>query len=410
MVQVIGQGRIKPPSGSQRLGMALSNAAGGLTEHVLNQKNLQMEEDKREQRRNAVSEYLGVDLPKGLSDDDLKEIVKSQILGKKQSLLGREKAEKDDLVRSLTQKALSGQELSADEESKLPANVQLSIARNKKPATKRLSEKPIESEQLQALHNSRITPGFDEMDEVDQYRTMIDNGVSPELAEKESKLTGSKLDRRQKASESAYKAQEDFINQTTQSYRAFETETKPRLLQMQKLASDDDLISPTASVFLDAMGVPLGALEDPSSELYNKLSLDLLKGLPESYGNRILKVEVDNFLKTIPSLLNSPSGRRMIASNFLKLGEMKEVYYNAMRQKQRESLDSDKPLPRDFQQSVFDQVKPQINRINEEFVKMSDIKHIPPNTIPFFTPDGQIKFVPKDKAEWAQENGGRRIW
>ena len=123
-----------------------------------------------------------------------------------------------------------------------------------------------------------------------------------------------------------------------------------------------------------------------------------------------MKVEVDNFLKTIPTLANSPDGRRMIASNMLKLGEMKEVYYNAMREKQREYLDENKPFPKDFEQVVFDQVKPQIDRINKEFVQMSEIKSVPENTVPFFSPDGSIKFVPKDQVDWAQKNGGRRIW
>lgn len=210
--------------------------------------------------------------------------------------------------------------------------------------------------------------------------------------------------------EKAYKAQENFINETTSSYRAFETDFKPRLLQLQKMASDDDLVSPTAAVFLEHLGIPLGALDDPTSELYNKVSQDLLKGLPESYGNRILKVEVDNFLKTIPQLINSPAGRRMIASNMLKLGEMKEVYYNEMRKLQSGYLEQDEPLPKDFQQRVFDQVKPQIDRINNDFQKLTEIKDVPEDTIPFFNPGGEIEFVPKDLEQWAIDNGGRRIW
>jgi len=339
--------------------------------------------------------------------DRRKEIEELKGQGKKS--VQEEKLEKNKaILRELEkQYGLEEGQLKAFEDNPQMA---ASVFKPSKEPRKRLEEQPVDPEQKKAIEAARNVPGYNDMDEVDQYRTLLDHGVSPKLAETESKLTSTKLERKQKGVESSYNAQKDFINETTDKHRAFETDTKPKLLQMQKVASDDTLISPTAAVFLDAMGIPLGALEDPSSELYNKLSLDLLKGLPDTYGNRILKVEVDNFLKTIPSLLNSPNGRRMIASNMLKLGEMKEVYYNAMRQKQREYLDSDQPLPRDFQQLVFDQVKPQIDRINEEFVKMSNIKSIPNNTIPFFSPNGQIQFVPKDKADWAQENGGRRIW
>lgn len=241
--------------------------------------------------------------------------------------------------------------------------------------------------------------------------------VDPNLArilqmQKDTELKGRREERKEerREAETSYKRHEDFINDTTTSLKTFQSDTKPKLLQMQKLASDDDLIGPTAAVFLEELGIPLGALADPSSELYNKLSLDLLKGLPETYGNRILKVEVDNFLKTIPSLLNSPNGRRMIASNMLKLGEMKEVYYDEMRNQQRQYLDQNKPLARDFQQRVFDQVRPQIDRINNEFVKMSEIKSVPPGTIPFFDPSGDIVFIPEAQQQWALENGGKRIW
>lgn len=209
----------------------------------------------------------------------------------------------------------------------------------------------------------------------------------------------------------SFKAQKDFIDSTTQGYRGFKTDMEPRLKQMQQINSDD-LISPSAAKFLEIMDIPLGVLENPSNELYSKLSQDLLKGLPETYGNRILKVEVDNFLKTIPTLLNSADGRRMIASNLLKLGEMKETFYNEMRNMQKQYLDTEKPLPKDFEQRVLDNTLPMINRLNQDFSQMSQIKSVPENTVPFFDPQGGISFVPNnpEALQWAATNGGRRIW
>ena len=277
-----------------------------------------------------------------------------------------------------------------------------------KPAKKTQASQPIDPEQINIIKKVRSQPGFSDLDELGQYKELTNAGVSKENAAEESKLRGTQLTRKQQGFDNAYKAQQPFIDETTHKYNAFETEMKPRLLQMQNIP-DEDLVSPTAAVFLEELGIPLGALDDPSSELYQKLSQDLLKGLPETYGSRILKVEVDNFLKTIPTLLNSPEGRRMIASNMLKLGEMKEVYYNEMRKQQKEALDKQE-IPKDFQQRVFDQVKPQIDRINNDFVKLSEIKSVPKGEIPFFNPNGDIEFVPKEHAQWAIENGGRRIW
>jgi len=282
------------------------------------------------------------------------------------------------------------------------------VTRPQKDSKKTQASQPIDPEQLKIIKNVRSSSEYKEATPLEKYQLMTDSGISKENAQAEADIAAKQSDIQQKGFEGAYKANEDFINEATSSYKAFETEMKPRLLQMRNIP-DDEIVGPTAAVFLEHLGIPLGALENPSSELYNKLSQDLLKGLPETYGSRILKVEVDNFLKTIPTLMNSPDGRRMIASNMLKLGEMKEVYYNEMRKQQTEALDKNK-FPRDFQQKVFDQVKPQIDRINNEFVKLSDIKSVPKNTIPFFTPTGEVKFVPKEHAQWAQENGGRRIW
>jgi len=279
------------------------------------------------------------------------------------------------------------------------------------------ADRSIDADQLSKIDNVMNDPHWEKATIPQKQQLLSRGGVSNanqdsilKAISEDEKINIEKEKTSNKAIESAYKSQEKFINDTTSSYKAFETDTKPKLLQMQKLATDNELISPTANAFLETLGIPLGVLENPDSELYNKLSLDLLKGLPETYGNRILKVEVDNFLKTVPGLANSADGRRMIASNILKLGEMKEVYYDEMRKQQREFLDNSKPLPRDFQQRVFDQVKPQIDRINSDFVKLSEIKAIPPDTIPFFDPDGEITFVPKEHAQWASENGGRRVW
>lgn len=400
-IQVV-RARERAPSTSDKFLEAFGQSAERIGSALAGRKHRQEEDE-------ALKKAYGVDFS-GIRDPKQRQLLAEQSrLSQSQGL----KATSQEEVQSIYAKGLRGEELTPQELSRLPVNAQTQLKKATQPAkepVKRLSEKPIEPEQLEAKRRAKATPGYNEMNELEKLDTLIENGVAPSLAEQEAKLTSSKLEREQKTFESSYKAQEDFINKTTDSYKAFETETKPRLMQLQKIASDEELIGPTAAAFLDTLGIPLGALEDPSSELYQKVSLDLLKGLPETYGNRIMKVEVDNFLKTIPTLLNSPEGRRMVASNMLKLGEMKEVYYNEMRRQQRGSLDNSKPLPRDFQQVVFDQVKPQIDRINNEFVKMSEIKAVKPGMIPFFTPNGEIKFLPKDKAQWASENGGRRIW
>lgn len=403
------------PSKSEQFSQAISRAAVGTAGYLHQEEQKKQQNEFQQQERKSIADFMereyGVKNSENLPKEFQMEVLKAS-QSQRNKLAGQPSDEETRHRNDIVGRALRG-EATPEEEASLPAEDQLKIANHKlkkdKEPTKTQASKPIDPEQLNKIESIRSQPGYDEMDEVDQYRALTRAGVSKENAEAEARLTGQKLERNQKSADTSYKAQEEFINQTTDKYRAFESDTKPRLMQLQKIANDEQLIGPTSAAFLETMGIPLGALEDPSSELYQKVSLDLLKGLPETYGNRIMKVEVDNFLKTIPSLLNSPEGRRMIASNMLKLGEMKEVYYNEMRSQQRSALDSNKPLPKDFQQRVLDQVKPQIDRINNEFVQLSEIKSVPKGTIPFFY-NGKVKFVPKEHAEWATENGGRRVW
>lgn len=404
------------PAGTPRRNLAAEfagNFTSGLMEggfQGLERKRLS-ESEKKENA--ALKELTGMDFS-GLTGENRKELSKIALQGK---LRSQEKA--DALKRSAP--ILRDMESKYDlPEGSLDAYAEnLPLARQihePKVSKKTQAAQPIDPEQLEKINSVKSMEGFEEAPPSKKNAMLIENGVSKENAKaivdpyiEEGKLKEKELSRQQAGIERSDKAQEKFIDDTTRSYKSFETDTKPRLLQMKNIP-DEDLITPTKAVFLDALGIPLGALENPASELYQKLSQDLLKGLPETYGSRILKVEVDNFLKTIPTLLNSPEGRRMISSNMLKLGEMKEVYYNEMRRQQQQAIDDNKPLPRDFQQRVFDQVKPQIDRVNNEFQKLTEITSVPKDTIPFFNPMGEIEFVPKEHAQWAQENGGRRIW
>lgn len=422
MVQIIE----RRPSFGEQFGRALGTGSGaGLQEGLANR-----QKAKQLAGENDAAKRQGIDLY-GITDPELrKEAYKQKLTGKReqenlheQANIDRQTAadifgteENDELVSTFNPKeknknvpkwkSMSDEQV-ASLELRNPKAGQIIRNLRKESA----SNTPISPEQMDLMKNVRSQPGFDDLDELGQYRAYIDAGVSPINSEREAKLTTPGLERKETKLEKSYASEKEFIDKITDQYKSFELEMKPRLQQMQRL-DPEKIASPTAAVFLEAMGIPLGSLDDPSSELYSKLSQDMLKGLPDTYGNRILKVEVDNFLKTIPQLVNSPDGRRMIASNMLKLGEIKEIYYNQMRNMQQKYLEEEKPFPKDFQQRIFDNALPKLKQSTSEFVKMADITSVPPNTIPYFNNQGEITFVP-DEPEWiefADKEGGKRIW
>lgn len=422
MVQVINTGN---PQGklAETLGMSLGQGLGqGLNtfyankaiDEVLNDPNLKDAplSQKWQQLGSTLSKYgeTGQQL--------LQQRLQAEQYGEQEKQQKIQQKKGDILRRRLAGESISDAEnklFTADEELAIAKHQQqLQIAQTNAAAKGQgkltQASQPINPEQLAAINKVESDPKFKDATLPEKGKMLRDAQVSKENADAVLKPYQQQSELDQKATDTSFNLQKDFIAETTNAYKGFETEMKPRLMQMQKIATDEDLIGAPAAKFLEVLDIPLGILENPSNELYSKLSQDLLKGLPETYGSRILKVEVENFLKTIPTLMNSPEGRRMIASNMLKLGEMKEVYYNEMRRQQLAIDESGKPYPRDFQQRVFDQVKPQIDRINNEFVKMSEIKSVPEGTIPYFSPSGEIEFVPKEHAQWASENGGTRIW
>lgn len=68
--------------------------------------------------------------------------------------------------------------------------------------------------------------------------------------------------------------------------------------------------------FFGIPGIDLTAsLLSPESQEFEKLSTDLVKGIKDIYGGRINQFEVETFMKTIPSLLQSPEGRQAVIEN-----------------------------------------------------------------------------------------------
>lgn len=97
MVQIIEENR-RPqrqhsPSAADRLKNALAYGIGVAGETYVKEHERKENEQKREKRRSAASEYLDMDLPEGLGDEDLREILKSGLIGKRESELQREKYE-----------------------------------------------------------------------------------------------------------------------------------------------------------------------------------------------------------------------------------------------------------------------------------------------------------------------------
>lgn len=188
--------------------------------------------------------------------------------------------------------------------------------------------------------------------------------ISSQLREREIKQKESHEEARK--SEWEYSQHRDFRKEVSTNYKdALESEM--RLNRMEELNKNGTLTGPSTAMILEKMGLPLGVLGNPDSEEFDKLSKDMLKNIRTYFGARINVVEVENFLKTIPSLLNSPEGRDRVINNLRMLLEPRKMMFDEYRKIKQESKESGKPMPIDLEETVIERIKPQLDELSKKF-------------------------------------------
>lgn len=102
-----------------------------------------------------------------------------------------------------------------------------------------------------------------------------------------------------------------------------------RLSRMEELNEGGGLNSTATETLLRGvegilpfgMHLDLTALRTADSQEFNKLSTDFLKDAKKFFGSRVTDNEIKLFLKTVPTLTNSPEGRRRVIQNLRLFNE-----------------------------------------------------------------------------------------
>jgi hypothetical protein len=169
---------------------------------------------------------------------------------------------------------------------------------------------------------------------------------------------------------------------------------KVNIQHLRSLAKSGTLPEPAMVALLDKVGLPLGILNNPNSEEYQKRVYDFTSGITGDYGARILASEFGIFLQRIPTLLNSNEGRLQILDMMEQIGEMNDTYYQSYKETMKENNGK---TPKDIEISVFDKVEPLINDL------MSDLSQGEKITL---YKDGKTYRIPINEAQKAIQEGG----
>lgn len=150
--------------------------------------------------------------------------------------------------------------------------------------------------------------------------------------------------------------------------------------RMEELEREGKLDTPGYLQFLERSGLDIPALMNPGTEEFNKIAANFLRDAKAYYGGRVTNQEMEQFLKTIPSLSQSPEGRKRVIANLKNLARAKKERYQAYKDIKQKNNGI---IPIDISEQVEDRIDSRLDYLAAEFRKDLARK----------VPEGQSKFV-----------------
>ncbi len=154
-----------------------------------------------------------------------------------------------------------------------------------------------------------------------------------------------------------------LADQITKDYDSAKNEDV-RLARQEELSKKGNLTAPAMAKILDAWGIPLGVLNNQDTEEYAKLEADFVRDVSDVFPGQIRVYEIQAYLKTIPSLMNSQEGREAIFRNRKLMNEAKKVKYQAYKDVLKENNGR---KPRNMDILIEEKVGNKLQKIAEDF-------------------------------------------
>ncbi len=109
-------------------------------------------------------------------------------------------------------------------------------------------------------------------------------------------------------------------------------ETLDAIKDMERLEDEGKIDTPGYTAFLQRSGYDIPALMSPGSEAYRKEVASQVRKIKTFFGGNISNFETEKFLETLPSLLNSPEGRKRINAILKKDARAEKYYFDSMQE------------------------------------------------------------------------------
>ncbi len=151
-----------------------------------------------------------------------------------------------------------------------------------------------------------------------------------------------------------------------------------RLDRMVTLIDNNNLPSPGAAVILDALheGIPIPGTRksipinlkplaySKDAQEFDKLSKDFLKNVKSFVGSQVTQGEIQMFLDTVPTLMQSDEGKKAVIRNMKILNR---INHNINQATEAIIEEHGGRRPHDLQRLVEQRVKPEREKLGIEF-------------------------------------------
>lgn len=201
-----------------------------------------------------------------------------------------------------------------------------------------------------------------------EMKTLINPALGARASEEENRALKKKTAQIKEVSESFGGENGKYISKTHDQFE--DSLRKEAIFERMGQLEDSGKLSDSGMInLLEQLGLNSEWIKNPQNEEYNKLSLDLLGGgtLQADYGSRVLASEFKVSQQRIPSLSQTPEGRRQIRENLetmllpSKLKEERLEYYIDKAER------TGKPLPHDLRGKILKDIKPQLDEAYDKF-------------------------------------------
>jgi len=342
----------RPGFGAQ-LGTSLGGGLGKAFEALASQK---LEDMQRRSQQQRQARGLRALFPEGQAEQlaEFDPLVLREIL--KQQLPMMQEAKLSSLVENI----LGGVE--GDMPAQMDQSEEVSITEKPGMVEERVKEtvKPTAPGALAAQGIERLEEALKRPDMPDSQKARLRAKIEE------------RQDRFDKQQDAIDKKTSAFAEKINTDYEAAQAGDQ-RLGRMRELINSGQLTNPmwaslldTAENFIPVLGVGLnlkGSLS-PESQEFDKLSKDFLKDVKKVFGARVTQQEVQQFLKTIPTLSQSDEGKLRVLHNIQLFNEASSAKKKAFD----EILKENKGFrPANIEQLVQNRAKKDLDKIADKF-------------------------------------------